>query len=234
MVSMDKVNIAAIIAAGGSGSRISTQINKQYLPLNNKPILIYSFEKFALHERIDTIIIVAARHEMEMCSALIEKYNIHKKPTKVVAGGVSRQESVLMGLKACDENTDIVLIHDGARPFVTNQMINECLKQMKTYKACSVGVSAINTIKQTDSEGIVSQTLNRDSLWEVQTPQCFNYQCIYELHKKAARASISVTDDCSLAEIYNIDVKMIKGNYDNIKITVARDLFTAQGIIKTK
>jgi 2-C-methyl-D-erythritol 4-phosphate cytidylyltransferase len=234
MVNMDKKNIAAVIAAGGSGSRISRQINKQYLPLNNKPILIYSFEKFALHEKIDTVIIVAAEHEMEMCSALIKKYNTHKKQVDVVAGGASRQESVLLGLKACKENTDIVLIHDGARPFVTNQMINDCLEQMDTYKACSVGVAAINTIKQVDNKGIVLKTLDRNSLWEVQTPQCFDYKCICELHKKAFEANISVTDDCSLAEIYNLDVKMIKGNYDNIKITVARDLFTAQGIIKTK
>jgi 2-C-methyl-D-erythritol 4-phosphate cytidylyltransferase len=233
MVSMDKINIVAIIAAGGSGSRISKQINKQYLPLDNKPILIYSFEKFASHKKIDKVVIVAASHEMEMCSALIEKYNIYKKPVEIVAGGMSRQESVFLGLKACD-NTNIVLIHDGARPFVTKQMINDCLEQMNKYKACSVGVAAINTIKQTDSNGTVLQTLNRDFLWEVQTPQCFDYKCICELHKKAAEENIKVTDDCSLAEIYKINVKMIKGNYDNIKITVARDLFTAQGIIKTK
>lgn len=225
--------VTAIIAAGGSGSRISNQVNKQYLPLNHKPIIIYSYEKFAKNNKVDSVVIVAAEHEISICESLIAKYRVNNKPVKIVAGGKSRQQSVLFGLKECDENTKIVLIHDGARPFITDNMIEECINTMDEYKACSVGVGAINTIKQVGENGLVTKTLDRSKLWEVQTPQCFDYKMIYDLHIKAEEKSIYVTDDCSLAEINNIEVKMIKGNYDNIKITVARDLFTAQEIIKT-
>jgi len=225
--------ITAVIAAGGSGSRIPTQISKQYLKLNNKPILIYSYEKFAINNKIDNIIIAAADNETALCETIIKKYRINNTPVRVVPGGKTRQESVFRALKMCGDDTKIVLIHDGARPFVTSGMIDDCIKQMENYKACSIGVAAINTIKLCDESGIVVKTLDRNRLWEVQTPQCFDYKLIYDLHKKAAENNISVTDDCSLAEIFDIKVKMIKGSYDNIKITVARDLFTAQGIIKT-
>lgn len=225
--------VTAIIAAGGSGSRIPSQISKQYLPLNHKPIIIYSYEKFAKNDKIDAIIIVTAEHDINICSKLIDKYRINDKPVKIVSGGKSRQISVLYGLKECDKNTQIALIHDGARPFLTNNMIDECINAMNEYKACSVGIGAINTIKEVDDKGIVIKTLDRSKIWEAQTPQCFDYKMIFDLHMKAEKNNICVTDDCALAEIYGIDVKMIKGSYDNIKITVARDLFTAQEIIKT-
>lgn len=225
--------VTAIIAAGGSGSRIPSQTSKQYLPLNGKPIIVYSYEKLAKNNKVDSIIIVAAENEISICEKIIAKYKVNSKPVKIIAGGSSRQQSVLCGLNACDENTRIVLIHDGARPFLTDEMICECIKTMEEYKACSVGVGAINTIKQVDDNDVVVKTLDRAKLWEVQTPQCFDYMLIRDLHIKAEENDIYVTDDCALAEMNNIEVKMIKGSYDNIKITVARDLFTAQEIIKT-
>jgi len=232
---MKKKHITAIIAAGGTGQRLSDRLSKQYLPINKKPILIYSIEKFALHGKIDNVIVVVPKQEMQRSRTLIEQH-IGKtaKNILLVPGGQTRQQSVFSGLKSCESQTQIVLIHDGARPFVTDRMIDECIHEMENYRACSVGVAAINTIKQTDAAGRVIQTFDRKSLWEVQTPQCFHFPMIYDLHKTAQENGISVTDDCSLAEIYDIDVKMIKGSYENIKITVARDLFTAQGIIKTK
>lgn len=231
---MEKKHITAIIAAGGNGKRLSNRLSKQYLPLNNKPILIYSIEKFALHGKINDIIVVVPQAEMQRSRALIEKYIPAQKEIRLIPGGATRQQSVFNGLRSCKADTNIVLIHDGARPFVTEQMIEGCIEEMQTYQACSAGVPVINTIKQADDAGKVTQTIDRQGLWEVQTPQCFHFPMIYELHKRAKENDISVTDDCSLAEIYDIDVKMIKGSYENIKITVARDLFTAQGIIKTK
>lgn len=225
--------VTAIIAAGGSGSRIPSQTSKQYLPLGGKPIIVYSYEKLAKNDEVDSVIIVAAENEISICENIIAKYKVNNKPVKIIAGGSSRQQSVMHGLNACDENTKIVLIHDGARPFITDTMISECIKTMYEYKACSVGVGVINTIKQVDENDVVLNTLDRDNIWEVQTPQCFDYKLIRDLHIKAEEKDIYVTDDCALAEINNIEVKMIKGSYDNIKITVARDLFTAQEIIKT-
>ncbi|NMC56313.1 MAG: 2-C-methyl-D-erythritol 4-phosphate cytidylyltransferase [Eubacteriaceae bacterium] len=224
--------VTAIIAAGGSGSRIPSQISKQYLPLDNKPVIVYSYEELAKSHKVDAVIIVAAENEISICESIIAKFKVNDKPVKIVPGGSSRQKSVLCGLNACDENTKIALIHDGARPFITNAMIDDCIKTMDKYKACSVGVSAINTIKQVDDNNVVIKTLDRCKIWEVQTPQCFDYKLIRDLHIKAEENNINVTDDCTLAEINNIEVKMINGSYDNIKITVARDLFTAQEIIK--
>lgn len=231
---MEKRQITAIIAAGGNGKRLSNRLSKQYLPLNKKPILIYSIEKFALHGKIKDVVVVVPEKDMQRSRDLIRQHIGTAKNIRLVAGGQTRQQSVFNGLKHCAADTEIVLIHDAARPFITWQMIDDCLKEMEMYQACSVGVAAINTIKQTDANGKVVKTFDRSTLWEVQTPQCFHFPMIYELHKRAQENNISVTDDCSLAEIYNIDVKMIKGSYENIKITVARDLFTAQGIIKTK
>jgi 2-C-methyl-D-erythritol 4-phosphate cytidylyltransferase len=113
-------------------------------------------------------------------------------------------------------------------------MIDGCIAQMKAYQACSVGTAAINTIKLVDKNGQVIQTLDRNKLWEVQTPQCFDYEVLFKLHKKADKAGIDdITDDCTLAERAGLKVKMLKGNYANIKITVAQDLVTAQSILKT-
>lgn len=219
--------VCAIILAGGMGKRMGTSVNKQYLKLKGEPILKRTIDCFEKNKNIDKIVVVAAINEVEYCNAnIIKKYNF-KKVSIVLAGGIERQNSVFNGLKAT-YNCEIVLIHDGARPFVSNNIIDEGIKYARNYGACAPGVTPKDTIKVKNLEGFSIDTPRRETLISVQTPQCFKYDLILEAHKYIEDNNIVVTDDTMAVEILNYKVFLYDGDYKNIKITTPEDLIIGE------
>lgn len=217
---------SVIILSGGRGKRMGADISKQFISINDKPILYYTIKKFIENELIDEIILVLPKDEIEYCiKEVLDKNNL--RVDKIVEGGEERQDSVLNGLKAI-EKTDIVLIHDGARPFVTDRIITEGIEVAKKFKAAAPGVMPKDTIKVKDKNGLSKETLNRQELIAVQTPQIFDYNLILECHNKIKENNIKVTDDTMVAESFGHKVFLYDGEYTNIKITTPEDLILAR------
>ncbi|NBI08038.1 2-C-methyl-D-erythritol 4-phosphate cytidylyltransferase [Senegalia massiliensis] len=224
--------ISVIIAAAGMGKRMNSNINKQYILLNDKPILFYTLYKFEKNEFVDDIIIVAKEDEISYCNKnIVSKYGF-KKVKDIVAGGKERRDSVYNGLNAIDVESDIVLIHDGARPFVDNEIINSSIKEVIVNKATVVGVPVKDTIKIVSDDNIVESTPNRSHLWKVQTPQSFSYSVIMDCYNKGIENDLNVTDDSMLVEHFGYSVKMIMGSYKNIKITTPEDLVMGKNFLE--
>lgn len=223
--------ISAVIVAAGMGKRMKSEINKQYLLLDEKPILSYTIEIFEKNQYVDEIIIVTREEEIEYCRInVVDKYNL-KKVKKIVIGESERQDSVYNGLKTCNKNTDVVLIHDGVRPFIKDKEIDKIILETLEHDACVTGVRVKDTIKVVDDDNNIIDTPNRESLWAVHTPQSFDYKLILNAHEKCKEKKWIVTDDSSLVEKLDVKVKMIEGSYDNIKITTPEDLRIAESIL---
>lgn len=221
----------AIILAGGKGTRMGKEINKLFLEIKEKPLLSYTLESFQRNKYIDTIILVSAKEELEYCrSEIVLKYSFDKVK-QVISGGDTRQQSVLNGLNAIGE-CNIVLIHDGARPFVSQKIINDSIKYADLYGACACGVRPKDTIKVKNYNGFSESTLDRDKLFCVQTPQSFKRNVIMNSHRNALNKNISATDDTMIVEICGYDVFLYEGSYTNIKITTPEDLFLGEKILE--
>lgn len=221
---------SAIILAGGRGRRMGSDISKQYILINNKPILYYTLKKFINNDSIDEVILVLPEDEIEYCKReILKKYNL--EVNKIVCGGKERQDSVLNALRSL-ENCDIVLIHDGARPFVSDRIITEGINFAKEFKAVAPGVMPKDTIKVKDDYGISEQTLNREKLVAVQTPQIFDYNLILSCHEKVKLQNMGVTDDTMVVEAFGNKVFLYDGEYTNIKITTPEDLVLGEYLSK--
>lgn len=222
--------VTAIILAAGKGKRMGAAISKQFIDINGKPVIYYTLDKFLKCKVIDKIIIVVSEDEKEYFQKnIIEKY---KFPIKdIVIGGKERQESVYNGLLAA-KGSSIVLIHDGARPFVSNRIIEEGIKYAKEYGAAAPGVMPKDTIKVKDNLGFSKETLKRENLVAIQTPQTFKYELIMECHKSLSESNIQVTDDTMVAEIYGNKVYLYDGEYINIKLTTPEDLVLGEYLAK--
>lgn len=223
----------AIVLSGGKGSRMNSDIHKQYLLLNGRPVIAYALEAFE-KSPVDEIVLVTGAGEEEYCrKKIVEEYDL-KKVVKIVAGGKERYHSVYEGLKAV-KDSDYVLIHDGARPFVTDKIIRRAMEEVQKSKACVAGMPVKDTIKITNTQGYVKDTPERKNVWMVQTPQAFSYPLIREAYDKLlAQELITVTDDAMAVEqMSNIPVKMIEGSYTNIKITTPEDMLIAEALLQT-
>lgn len=221
----------AIILAAGRGKRMGANKNKMFLSLKEKPVLYYTLKAFSENPLIDSIILVAAENELDYCKTnIIDKYNI-KKVSAIVKGGKERYNSVyngLVNLKDCD----IVLIHDGARPFINDRIICDGIKYAKLYGACSCGVNPKDTIKIRKSNGFSKETLNRKELFNVQTPQCFKYDIILKCHENIKKINEhNITDDTMIVEYFGNRVYLYDGDYTNIKITTPEDLTIGEKIL---
>lgn len=220
----------AIIVAAGQGSRMGTKINKQYLHLLNKPVLAHTVDVFERHSLIEGIIIVTRQDEINLCNEeVIIPYNF-RKVIKVVAGGKERQDSVYEGLKALPTQCELVVVHDGARPLITPNLIDEVLIAGRKEGAALVAVPVKDTIKR-ESGGFVSETIPRQEIWAVQTPQIFTKKIILEAYQEAYNQGFYGTDDASLVERLGKKVKIVPGSYENIKITTPEDLDIGKAII---
>lgn len=229
---MTEKHTAAIVLAAGSGRRMNSTVQKQYMELDGKPLIYYALAAFE-KSRIDQVVLVVQSGDEGYCQReIVEKYQF-QKVCAIVAGGNERYISVHHGLRALKDCT-YVLIHDGARPFVTEAIIERALRGAKEHDACVVGMPVKDTIKVIDSEEFAAETPRRDLLWAVQTPQAFRYELIREGYDKLIdRQMQSVTDDAMVAEqILNRKVKLIPGSYYNIKITTPEDFRIAEIFLK--
>ncbi|MDF2672555.1 MAG: ispD [Clostridiales bacterium] len=224
--------VTAIIVAGGKGKRMGQVLNKQFIKIGNKEILARTIEAFQNTAEINEIIVVCSENGIEYCKEnIIVKYGL-SKAVKIVPGGRERQDSVRNGLNSCNEDTSIVVIHDGARPFVTSDIIRESIICAEEYGACTAAVPTKDTIKKVGEDKFSIATPNREGLYAVQTPQGFKYDLILEAHKQAKDKNILATDDTMLVENMGSKVKIIAGSNMNIKITTREDLIFADAILK--
>lgn len=216
------MKVGAIIVAAGSGKRMGAEGNKVLLPLGDKLVLEYSVELFANIGEVAEIVIVTRDVDIVAVEQLIQP-RAERKRIKVVVGGSERQDSVYNGLKALSPDLDWVLIHDGARPYLTEEIVKRGLKAVQTTLAVGVAVLVKDTIKRV-REGLILQTLPREELWAMQTPQIFSTTLIRQAHEYARENGIVATDDCALVEILGQPVHIVEGEYGNIKITTPEDL----------
>lgn len=230
MESSKKPFISAIIPAAGQGRRMKNKINKQYLMLKGKAILSYTVDIFEKAELVDEVIVVVNPDEFELCRQQVIGKKQYAK-VRMTAGGATRQESVFAGLKAADPSCEIAVIHDGARPLLSGDILNRCIEETIQYHATVAAVPAKNTIKVVSSDGIVDHTPNREQLYEVHTPQSFDYALIMKAHQRALDDGFTGTDDASLVEYIGEQVKIVRDHYHNIKITTPEDLLIAETII---
>ncbi len=222
----------ALIPAAGMGKRMGTLISKPFLSIGNRPILAETLLRFEESSLISEVyVIVSSKEEGHSREDIVNKYNL-KKVTKIVIGGVERQDSVKNGLDAIEPGCDIVMIHDGIRPFVTPQLIDESIIETQKHDATVVAVPVKETVKRVSYYGEILETLDRNRLWLAQTPQTFNYNIIISAHKNAVENNLRGTDDSSLVEALGIKVKIIAGSYGNIKITTPEDLILAKAFLE--
>lgn len=220
-----------VIVAAGTGSRMKKDINKQFIKLNNKEIVAHTIDKFYNSENIDDIVVVIREDEEEYFNKNIkEKYGFTN--IKVAHGGNERQDSVFNGIKMLKKECDVVLIHDGARPFVTDDIIRRSINKANEHNAIVVGVKVKDTIKVVSDNGNIVDTPNRSYLWAVQTPQVFKYDIITKAYEDAYNNNYYGTDDAMLVERIGYNVRMIEGSYNNIKITTQEDLEFGEQILK--
>lgn len=227
---MKKDRITAIVLAGGSGSRMGGDCKKQYLLLEGHPLLYYSLKTFQ-DSPVDEIILVS--NEESYCKKeIIEKYGL-SKVKKIVPGGVERYQSVYNGLLEA-EGCDYVLIHDGARPFITLEIIERCILEVKECQACAVGMPVKDTIKIVDQDGYAKLTPDRNTIYMVQTPQAFSYSLIRHAYDNIMKKQVTgITDDAMVVEyLQEKKVKLIEGSYRNIKITTPEDLPIARTFLE--
>lgn len=223
----------AIILSAGKGTRMNQSISKQYLMLGNQTILSYSLEVFQ-KSPVDEIILVTAKEDIEYVKNNIIKSHKIDKVTKIVAGGQERYLSVYQGLLAAGD-CDYIMIHDGARPFLTLDIIKDSIQAVQKYRACAVGVPLKDSIKKVGQEGYIVENIERKDVWQVQTPQSFSYPLILNAYEKLLLSDIEPTDDTSVVEYFTeTKVKMLFGNYENIKITTPEDLEYGEYIIKKR
>ncbi len=219
---------SAVIAAAGNSSRMGKDTNKQLLFLSGMPILAHTLRAFDAAPEISEIIIVTRSEDLLTIKDLVKEFSIGKVKA-IIPGGISRQESVYLGL--CHVQEERVLIHDGARPLISAAEIKGVIEALDSCRAAALGVPVKDTIKQVTNTEMVASTLPRELLRQIQTPQGFYTEDILSAHQKATADGITVTDDCSLAEYIGIPVKIVPGSYQNLKVTTPEDLILAEALL---
>ncbi len=227
--------IAAVIPAAGQGQRMGNLPvpSKQLMSLDGVPALIRTIRVFNELPEIEAIVLVAPENLCEQFRALVQDYRC-EKVRWIVPGGKERQESVYLGLQALPPDCEVAVIHDGGRPLVSAEVVRACLEQARQSEAASAAVPVKDTIKVSRDGKVVDQTLDRSTLWQIQTPQAFSYSVIRGLHEQAQKDGIDVTDDAALAEAYGYTVSLTPGSYENIKLTTAEDLVLAEAILRRR
>ena len=222
----------AIVLGGGSGRRMESQINKIFLPLRGIPAIIRSLAPFT--GLCAGAVVVAAEAEIEDMQAILRRYGMDRFVKAVVPGGSERQYSVFNGLKALPEDAECVLIHDGARALVTEQVIRRALESVEQHGSGVAAIPVVDTIKRAAPDGLVQETPDRASLYAIQTPQSFRMDVIIAAHEKAREDGFLGTDDASLLEHAGIPVYLSEGDRENLKLTTPTDLELAEVILQIR
>lgn len=229
-----EAQVTAIVLAAGRGSRMKSEIQKQYMNVGEKPLIYYAMKAFE-ESSVDQIILVSGKAEVDYCRKEIVEHYGFRKVTAVVAGGEERYHSVYEGLKAAADSS-YVLIHDGARPCISIENIEDAIAGAKAYQACVLGVPVKDTIKLADEKQYAAQTPDRSLLWAIQTPQAFSTPLILQAYQKLLndpKQYPQVTDDAMVLECtMGQKVKLIQGNYENIKVTTPEDILLAELFLK--
>ena len=234
---MNGEKCTAIVLAAGKGSRMGTKIQKQYLEICGKPVLYYSLAAFEASPVIDEIVLVTGEGQIDYCREnIVEAYGI-LKVSKIVVGGQERSESVYKALREI-EPEGYVFIHDGARPFVDEPIIERTYQAAKKYRACVAGMPSKDTVKIVDEKGFAINTPERRLVWCIQTPQVFETALIrhayFQLMENEENET-GITDDAMVVErMENCAVKLVEGSYENMKITTPEDLVVAESLIKKR
>lgn len=226
---MKKMKCTAVVMAAGRGKRMGTKVQKQYLLLSGKPVLYYSLKVFQDSDIIDDICLVTGSGDEEYCrEQIVEKYRI-RKVSRIICGGEERYHSVWNALRTM-EDSGYVFIHDGARPFVNEEMIERAYEAVQNCGACVVGMPVKDTIKIADDNQNVAETPERSRVWMIQTPQVFETSLVKEAYARLMQSEeIAVTDDAMVVEkMSGHSVKIVQGSYENIKITTPEDLETGE------
>ena len=230
-----KTYCTAIVLSAGQGKRMGTAVQKQYIELEGKPIVAHTLEVFQRSEVIDEILLVVGKGQEEYCRKdIIEKYHLDKVK-KIIEGGAERYHSVYCGLKEVRKD-GYVFIHDGARPFVTEEILRKSYEAVCEYPACVIGMPVKDTIKIADKEGFSNETPERDKVWQIQTPQVFEVKLIRDAYETLLQSGkTKVTDDAMVVEtVLGMKVRLVEGSYENIKITTPEDLEIAEVILKRR
>ena len=225
------MKVTAIITAAGKGKRMLHSVPKHFIRLEDKPVLAHTLDVFERCPDVNQVLVVSRSGEENYClKEVVEKYG-YKKVLKIVIGGDRRQDSVYNGIKELDEDTDIVLVHDGVRPFVSQNTLSEAIKLAIFADGVVTAVPVKDTIKYVGDDGIIRATPDRSSLWHAQTPQVFKRRILEEAYVRAYNDKYSGTDESSLVERLGYKVKIVEGTVDNIKITTKEDLLFAEVIL---
>nr|WP_272942542.1 MULTISPECIES: 2-C-methyl-D-erythritol 4-phosphate cytidylyltransferase [Pelosinus] len=229
----DNIVVTVIIPAAGQGKRMMRGGNKVFLPLVDMPVLLHSVLTFSACSEVDNLVIVVAPDEVDQVQKMLCNL-IGIKPWKVVAGGRERQHSIANAIKVVPNTTKTILVHDGARPLITEECITNVIQASVVHKAAVVAVAVKNTIKTVDEDGWVTGTLERHKLWSVQTPQGFDARLLRKAYEQAEQDNFVGTDDASLVERLGVRVKIVCGCYDNLKVTTPEDLTIAEALLKER
>ncbi|MHB8482118.1 MAG: 2-C-methyl-D-erythritol 4-phosphate cytidylyltransferase [Nitrospiria bacterium] len=223
--------MAAVIPAAGLGTRMKSPLSKQFLSLGGKPVLYHTLSVFDRCPLIDEIVVVLSKENRGFAEEKVINSAPFKKISTVVDGGNERKESVFNGLKAVDPATDFVVIHDGCRPFITGQIIENSVEAARETGGAIAGIPLGDTLKKTE-QGFIQKTIDRKGLWQAQTPQTFRFSLLKEAYDKAFSRQIFATDDAGLVEQLGHPVKIFPGSVFNIKITVPDDLILGEMIFQ--
>jgi 2-C-methyl-D-erythritol 4-phosphate cytidylyltransferase len=212
--------VAGLLVAAGEGKRFGKR--KQYIEVKGKPLIFYSLKAFENSKFVDFFYVVTNEDEVEKCRGIVRK-NKFLKCRGVISGGRERQDSVRHGLRVLPQETNWVLIHDGARPLLNEGIIERCVKAVREGMGVITAVPEVDTVKEVKDDYVV-RTLDRSSIWRVQTPQLFPFPLLKEVHEKAYQEGVYFTDDAALFEWAKLPVKVVMGDYRNIKLTYPEDL----------
>ncbi|CAN2050287.1 2-C-methyl-D-erythritol 4-phosphate cytidylyltransferase [Candidatus Magnetomoraceae bacterium gMMP-1] len=222
----------AVIVAAGSGLRMKMKLPKQYIEMDGRPILWHTLKVFGKCPEIEKIFLVVPEKDHDYCFNKIVNLLKLSQDIQIVSGGKTRQDSVYNGLKAIKNHNDLVIIHDGVRPFVNEKQISACIHSAQKHGAAILARPAYDTLKRLDESKNIVQTIERKEIWLAQTPQTFQYDLILKAYKMAYKEGVKATDDAMLVERIGYPVKVIEGSQYNIKITTPEDLKIASALLK--
>jgi 2-C-methyl-D-erythritol 4-phosphate cytidylyltransferase len=225
--------VSVVVPAAGRSSRIGGAVSKQFMSIGELPVLVHTLSVFQTIEQITEILVVCRDRELTECRSMLRQYQLDKIKD-VIAGGSTRQESVYNGVRQVADESEITVVHDGARPFVTQDIVCRCIEAARLHGAACAAVRVKDTVKVGSVDGFVTETLERSLLWSVQTPQAFDSELLRHAYDQAGRVGFLGTDDCMLVERLGHKVKLIEGAYDNIKITTPDDFITGESILRSR
>jgi 2-C-methyl-D-erythritol 4-phosphate cytidylyltransferase len=227
------MHVTAIVVAAGAGRRIGGAIPKTYLPIAGRPLVLRTMDRMFSARSVERVVLVVAADEMERCAALLRgDAALRDRPFVLQTGGATRQQSAKRGLEKLGADTDVVIIHDGARPFVSAALIDGCVNAAAEKGAVVVGLPVRDTIKVVGDGRRIQNTPERSSLWEIQTPQVFQTALIVAAHDQAERDGVEATDDAMVVERFGQPVFILDGERTNIKITLPEDIWLAEAMIR--